>query len=121
MGEGPQLPHKSGQEWDSPHIARVRQVRSDGKSATDVHKELGVPPRTQRRMLKNNPRLGDRAIGQVFEVSEEKVLLRGNVGGTSDDRECLGHYSVFSQRFFISLLKGFKYGLEEARGGKRRP
>ena len=57
----------------------------------------------------------------MFEVSEEEVLLRGNVGGASNDRECLAHYCGFSQCFFVGLLEGFKCGLREARGGKRRP
>ena len=51
---GPQLPHKPGQEWDTPTIARVRQMKHDGCSASDIQKQLHVPPRTQRTICTQN-------------------------------------------------------------------
>ena len=44
-------------------------------------------------------------VGQVFEVSEEKVLLRGDIVGTSDDREYRAHHRVFSQSLPVLLLE----------------
>ena len=40
------LPHRPGQEWDTPRITRVRQARSDDKSPTDVKKELNISSRS---------------------------------------------------------------------------
>ena len=62
--------------------------------------------------------LGDRAIGQVFEVSEEKVLLGWNVGGASNDRECLAHHSVFGQSLHVCFFKLPKRFTRKARWRK---
>ena len=51
---GPSLPHRPGPEWLTPTIARVRQMKEDDKSASDIQKALSVPPRTQRKMLAKN-------------------------------------------------------------------
>jgi len=52
--------------------------------------------------------LDNGAIGQVFEVSEWKILLRGNIGGVSNDRECLAHHRSFGQSLHICLFKFLK-------------
>lgn len=52
ISEDPYPPHKPCQEWPTPIIPRTRQMREDGKLATDVKQKLSVPPRTQRDMLK---------------------------------------------------------------------
>ncbi|PVH67981.1 hypothetical protein DL98DRAFT_475182 [Cadophora sp. DSE1049] len=40
--------HETGQNWRTPKRARVRQARADGKSWTQIFKELGVPRSTAR-------------------------------------------------------------------------
>ena len=59
---GPFLPHKPGQEWDTPIIARVRQLRDEKYSATDIKRLTGVPARSQRKMMKQH---GDRRRGRT--------------------------------------------------------
>ena len=92
------LPHRPGQEWDTPTIARVRQARSDGISATDVKKELGVPLRSQRDMLKKNPHT-DRRPGSnrgrppkidLFTVHKMEEHVQGHYKKHTLDWERLG-------------------------------
>ena len=45
-------------------------------------------------------------VGQVFEVVEEEVLLRRDIGGTSDDRKYRAtHHRVFSQSLPVLLFE----------------
>ena len=50
-GAGPSLSHRAGQEWDRPTIVRVKQMKEDGKSASEIKKRTLVPPRTQRKII----------------------------------------------------------------------
>ena len=69
-GIGPQLPHKPKQEWDTPTIARVRQMKQDGFSAQDIYKQQHVSPRTQRRMC---ARISDRRSEQARKDHSSKI------------------------------------------------
>ena len=71
-GAGPQLPHKRGKEWDTPTIARVRQMKQDGFSAQDVYKQLHVSARTQRRICTQHLNF-DRRPGQARKGRPPKI------------------------------------------------
>jgi len=46
-------PHAPGENWNTPKRSRVRQMRRDGKSWSDIYAQLGVPRSSARSICKD--------------------------------------------------------------------
>jgi hypothetical protein len=85
----PSLNHKPGQNWPTPKRGRVRQVRADGKSWSQIYHELGVPKSSAQRICRakssrttrkgkqyKKKLLNQRHIRQIFRYISENYTTR---------------------------------------------
>ena len=73
----PARPRETRTEWPTPTIARVREMKDAGASASEIQKKHGVLPRTQRYILKHHlqsdRRSGRCRRGRFFQISQSSL------------------------------------------------
>ena len=71
----PEFEAKEGVEWDTPHRARVKQLRVDNYGAIQIRELTGVPERTQRNIAKetSDRRTGKQRSGRPPKIDQDTI------------------------------------------------